>query len=421
MPASTALSWIKSIAAPIAILSAFFALALLLLELVSAYAAIEKTRGRLLLFREGAYRLEADTYRVAAGGVVPEEEMRLRQQVSSLTAEFEEFAMSDRIRRLTHVLPQLAMEFDALDHAWSELHATLYPGVGSTDPVIGSSIPIPPVLEALDNLQARLGSASDRFLEFSDRQSASLRLLTLLFEGVFLFAAGGSFFYARELRSRSRSLQTIRLLNSRLVESQELERRRIAMELHDETAQRLSTIKLLVDKRTNDQESEQVSSLLSEAISQVRNLSYLLRPPELESGDLSDAIAELISETRERVSLEVEADTAFADSCFPDPSAQLHVYRIIQEALHNVERHAEASRVQVTVCRDGKVLLISIRDNGRGLRGRSAGRKHGGGRRLGHDTIRERARMLGGAAYFRENPTGGTEVRVIVPAREAGK
>jgi len=209
--------------------------------------------------------------------------------------------------------------------------------------------------------------------------------------------------------------ETIKDLSQRLLSAQDEERQRIALELHDSTAQQLTAIGLhmMALRRTSRQDSEtqqtldQVEQSVEEAQKEIRAISYLLHPPCLDEGGLKMTLAQFVDGFARRTSLRAVAQIDNAVDDFV-PEVQRTILRIVQEALANVHRHACATEVRVRVETTHDMLLLSVADNGKGLAGRGgdASRVHRPG--VGLAGMRARLRQLGGAFKIASGPRGTT-------------
>lgn len=213
-------------------------------------------------------------------------------------------------------------------------------------------------------------------------------------------------------------------LTARVLQAQEEERKHIARELHDETAQTLSILLTNLDMLErympgNDPRIsagfERVMSLARRALDETRTLSHHLRPAILDDAGLQAAL-EWIAREHERSFGGVVQMTADIDpATLLTPEQQVAVLRIAQEALTNAGKHARASRVHVSLAEQNGSVVLSVADNGRGFNPRSVS----GPTREGHLGIygmNERAALLGGNLHIRSRPGRGTEVRLSIPA-----
>jgi two-component system, NarL family, sensor histidine kinase UhpB len=202
---------------------------------------------------------------------------------------------------------------------------------------------------------------------------------------------------------------------SRVLAAQEAERIGIARNLHDEVGQLLTGVLLQLDSIAqsasgHEDDIDQAKSAVRRALDEVRRISSELRPEMLEQLGLVSALTELTT-TFDRVS-GVRVERRFARA-LPRlaPESELAVYRIAQESLTNVARHAEATHVLVSLERSPDSLVLRVADDGRGFDG--AAEEHGGLR-----SMRERALLIDGALAIKPSSDGGVEVRLEVPTAQ---
>jgi PAS domain S-box-containing protein len=222
----------------------------------------------------------------------------------------------------------------------------------------------------------------------------------------------------RDLTDRLR----LRRFGAESLRAMEEERRRIALELHDDTAQRLSGLLLMLKIATGLESEDERREVLEnareqllEAAESVRRIARGLRPPALADAGLSAAIRGYVQDLEEGGNLSIKLDLDPVDH-FLDPDERLVVYRVIQEALTNVLRHSNSHEAEVSIRRVGDFVTATVRDRGCGF----AAAKTPGGRGLGLLGMEERAQMVGGAVLVESRPGEGTVVRLDVPAREGG-
>lgn len=247
-------------------------------------------------------------------------------------------------------------------------------------------VELAPVAEALNQLAAR---AHDAYGEVSTSLEEQRRL-------------------RQELQAMARHLITI----------QENERRALSRELHDDIGQAITAIKLgamaLQDESDPGKRHEiivEIVAITDQTVVKLRNLSMLLRPPQLDTLGLETA-------------LRWQADTLFRSGAphielqleslpeRPDPAIELASFRIAQEALTNILRHSGATRVTLSLARDAAAedLHLAVTDNGRGFSPEQV-------RGLGLVTMRERAQQLGGSLSIDTAPGRGTRVSLVLPLR----
>lgn len=207
----------------------------------------------------------------------------------------------------------------------------------------------------------------------------------------------------------------------RLLTIQEDERNALSRELHDDIGQQITAIKLgatLLQEVDDEDERRQIlgeiMATADETVAKVRNLSLLLRPPQLDSVGIEAALrwhAERVFRSSGKTRLELVL-TPLGER--PAPEVELAAFRIAQEALTNVLRHADATRVRVELATldGGQRLRLAIVDDGTGLEADSAPG-------LGLVTMRERARQLGGDLQVRGEPGQGTVLEAVLPMHPA--
>jgi signal transduction histidine kinase len=242
------------------------------------------------------------------------------------------------------------------------------------------------------------------------RRFGSAVLYGVFVDVLFLFAIGLGLLFivlgeaARKLAARTAELEQLTRL---LLRAQEDERRRIARELHDEAGQVLTAVKigLDLDGRT------EAGALVGRALAQVRDLSNLLRPSVLDDLGLVAALHALANDftLRTRIETDVVLDGATRRLA---PEIEVVIYRVLQEALTNIARHAQASRATVRLSLTDAHAALTVEDNGRGL-GASAGQD--GGPHLGWLGMRERITGVGGSLTIGAGERGGVRLDAFIP------
>ena len=213
------------------------------------------------------------------------------------------------------------------------------------------------------------------------------------------------------------SQQVSREALRQVVEAQELERTRLARELHDETGQALTSILLGLKEVEQAVEGEQgraavasLRELVVSTLQDVRRLAVELRPSALDDFGLVTAIERLADTYRQQAGVDVDLEASIGEERLP-PEVETALYRIVQEALTNVSKHAGASRISIVVRRKGNSAAVVVEDDGRGFdaHARSDG--------LGLPGMRERVALLGGRLIVESSSGSGTTLAVEVPIR----
>jgi signal transduction histidine kinase len=220
----------------------------------------------------------------------------------------------------------------------------------------------------------------------------------------------------------SQKRDRLRELSRRLVEVQEEERRAIARELHDRAGQTLSAlnINLLIMnqqlpgevKQTLGPRLEDSMKLTADAISLIRNVMSDLRPAVLDDYGLQAALKAYAEEYTSRYGIQVQLHPLETDLPQLAPGVAMTILRIVQEALTNVARHAQAERVQVSMRLEDDMIHLSVQDNGIGIGDvQAAGRPDSHGLKI----MRERAEAFGGTLKVGPAPERGTQVEATIP------
>ena len=207
-----------------------------------------------------------------------------------------------------------------------------------------------------------------------------------------------------------------------LVRTQEYERAHLARELHDGAGQSLTSLLMRLKALEIHANSEPVKSglsetldLLSDTISQVREMSYQLHPPTLEEFGLAKALENLLEEMLQDSGLIYECNFDL-DKAVLQPEIETTLYRIAQEGLTNIIRHASAAQIYLDLKLETDHICMCIEDDGVGFEPENQS-AHRGRRHLGLIGIQERIEMLGGSFAIFSSPGAGTKLQVQVPLR----
>lgn len=220
------------------------------------------------------------------------------------------------------------------------------------------------------------------------------------------------------------SEKKLRALTFELLAAQETERRRISKELHDGLGQSLTVMKLKLGfiqrKLSEDQEElkaecEGTLRYIDQVIENARRMSRDLSPSILEDLGLSAALRRLAEEFSRVHGIDFAVDTDRIDHLFSE-KARIVLYRTLQEALTNIEKHARAKKASLTIRREPDSVFFEIKDDGTGFEVASTLAAEKG---LGLATINERVRMLGGSLKLWSRPGSGTCISFEIPLQEA--
>jgi signal transduction histidine kinase len=225
------------------------------------------------------------------------------------------------------------------------------------------------------------------------------------------------------------SERELRLLTAQLLSIQEKERRRVARELHDELGQALTVLKihlvgleemLALDQQDLKGNCEQMLAYIDTVIENVRRLSWDLCPSCLEDLGLSSSLGYLVDDICRNHNITCDVKMDEIDPLF-SPETQINIYRIFQESLTNIVKHAGASLVSVQVNRQNGQVSFKIRDNGRGFNLQQAMSGKVAKKNLGLTAMNERALMAQGSLQISSRKGRGTTITFSIPTDKPGK
>jgi signal transduction histidine kinase len=237
--------------------------------------------------------------------------------------------------------------------------------------------------------------------------------------------AGANASLQLEVRERRAAENEIKALFTRLVSAQEDERRRIARDVHDQLGQQMTAVRINLEElqlRTDidmpcAESVERTMRLAEELDHSIDFLAWELRPAALDHLGLPAALARLVGGWSERFQVRADYDTVGIDGVRLRSDIEANLYRLAQEALHNVYKHARATHVSVLLERRDHRLVLMVEDNGRGFAIRDASPEAVPS--LGLVSMRERAALVGGELTIESTPGFGTTITVRVPTADA--
>ena len=256
--------------------------------------------------------------------------------------------------------------------------------------------------QAHDNLETRV---VERTIELSEANTALLN----------------------EMAERAAAERQRAELLQKVVTSQEDERRRIARDIHDQLGQRVTGLRLqiasladLVDDGAGPEQMKTLMSTAEKLDSDVSFLAWELRPASLDDLGLLEALSEFANEWSHHYQIEVDVIGRGFRSERLSTDAETHFFRIMQEALNNIAKHSEASRVNILLESNPEQVTMIIEDNGRGF-DRDAQRRIRDNKSLGLLGIKERASLVGGTCEIESSPGAGTTIYVRAPSVSVSK
>jgi len=224
---------------------------------------------------------------------------------------------------------------------------------------------------------------------------------------------------ARAYRELQRKEQSLRELTSRTVGMQEAERRAIARELHDSVGQAMTAIRLnlqvLAERGRADHDGglaellDRTTELVDDALEEVRRAVHRLGPSILDDVGLADALARTCEDLGDRAGVEVDSRVELPEGGLP-PAVEVTCYRVVQEALTNVARHAGATQAKVRLAAADGQARVEVTDNGRGFESQAQRSRVRGLRGM-----QERVELLGGSLEVGSAPGEGTRIVAVIP------
>ena len=248
-----------------------------------------------------------------------------------------------------------------------------------------------------------------------------------------LFVAGTAILVNERRLVRLRRAHAVQESFSRqLIESQEQDRKRVAAELHDSLGQSLAIIKsraaLSLSQPENHEKAieqmEEIAAAAVHAIDEVREIAYNLRPYQLDRLGLTKALETMLKKTVDSNVIKLKLEIDNVDGIF-EKESEINLYRIVQESVSNILKHADATEARVAIKKDERKIEISIQDNGKGFNPEAASFREPGRGGFGLFGIAERVRMMSGQHMVDSAPGSGTTVtikfdRTIKPERTNG-
>jgi PAS domain S-box-containing protein len=230
-----------------------------------------------------------------------------------------------------------------------------------------------------------------------------------------------------DITERKAARREIRNLTHALFKTQETERAKIARDLHDHIAQDLSSLKIRIQTLLHEfpalseisgTQAADLLNILQRSISEVRNIAYDLRPPGLDQLGLVNTLFIYCEDFAKLNNLKIDFVSAGLEGMSLDADTQINIYRLIQEALHNVKKHARARGVTIRLVASSPNLLLRIIDDGCGFDVKNWRDRSYREKRMGLNSMTERVELLGGIIEIRSHPQKGTAILITIPIKE---
>ncbi len=237
---------------------------------------------------------------------------------------------------------------------------------------------------------------------------------------------GGFVVVASNMTTEMHAEERIHSLTRQLFRAHESERSMISFELHDRIAQDLSTLKVLIDTladETGRSLSEKLehrfstlSRMLQKVIGEVRNLSYDLHPPDMDQAGLVRTCYHYCEDIADRTGLEMDFHAAGMDDISLDKDIEINIYRLLQEGLNNIVRHAGATRVLVRLVASFPNVVLRIEDNGRGFDVEEWMKRPIDEKHMGLGSMQERVKLFDGKMRITSVRGKGTKIFIEIPS-----
>jgi PAS domain S-box-containing protein len=231
----------------------------------------------------------------------------------------------------------------------------------------------------------------------------------------------------RDITERKQVEEEIRSLSQMLMNVQERERKMISYELHDRIAQNLSTLKIGCDMLFDGQskisseliaKTAYLSKIIREIISTVRDLSYDLQPPVLDQFGLVYTLKKYCEEFSQNTSIKVDFQSMGIAKLNMDADTEIHLYRLVQEGLNNIRKHADSDKAIVRLLGVFPNIILRIEDTGKGFDVKARKLALGDEKRMGIRSMKERVNLLGGQMIIQSRLMQGTRIAIKIPNNE---
>ena len=233
--------------------------------------------------------------------------------------------------------------------------------------------------------------------------------------------------FARDITDRKLAEEHVHTLSQQLIKTRELERQRIARDLHDNVAQELSLLKIgwetLFDNHPMipdeiRQKTSELSKILQRSISAVRDMAYDLHPPGLDQLGLAKTVYQYCEEFSEKNEIDIDFFAAGLDDLKIPPNTEINLYRLIQEGLWNIKKHAYAAKVTIKLVASFPKIILRIEDDGQGFNVKERLTAASKEKCMGLRSMEERVNLLNGKMRIQSRAKEGTKIFIEVPYKE---
>ena len=233
--------------------------------------------------------------------------------------------------------------------------------------------------------------------------------------------------FINDLTERKQAESLVRNLSQMLLQAQERERQMISYELHDRVAQNLSLLRILCNTLFDGpaapapefrEKITNFAGLIDQTIKTVRDLAYDLRPPGLDQMGLVQSLEIYCEEFSQNSGIKIDFQAVGLPEVKLGADAEIHLYRLVQEGLNNIRKHAAAGRAGIRLVGSSPNIILRIEDDGKGFDVQARELALDNEKRMGLRSMRERVNLLGGRMEIQSQPMQGTRIFIKFPFKE---
>ncbi len=226
--------------------------------------------------------------------------------------------------------------------------------------------------------------------------------------------------YAPDISRRKEAENRVHLLTQKLLDIQEHDQQSFSRELHDHLAQDLSTAKILLNSMENDntitkETIQRLDQIISGTITSIREMAYEMQPPGLHQWSLETLLSHYTQEFVEKTGLRIDFSALGMNGLLVADKIKINLFRLVQEALSNINKHARASKVVVRIIYSSPQLILRIEDNGVGFNVDKRREKALEEKKMGIVSMLERVQLLNGTIDIQSRLNAGTKIAVKIP------
>ena len=255
--------------------------------------------------------------------------------------------------------------------------------------------------------------------EYSYEQNNSIQVIIYFLTAGILAISGLLMSLTRDVARRKKIAEKMRIVAARTINAQEKERERISLELHDSVAQDLSAVMISLGmQKESEEKNPDVAESIKRIIGNVRAISYDLRPPDFEAIGFSRAASKYCAEFSQSSGIAVDFLATGMNAIELGREVENNLYRILQESLTNVKKHAHAGKVVVRLTYSNPFVVMMVEDDGKSFDEAEVRTKAINEKRMGIQGMRERVSILKGSMSIGPAKGKGTRIAIRIPVKK---